>query len=154
MFNKVNDEIFEAVTLRYLTTDPNEYDPRIVPILVEFNKIKGVVSLFSCSGHTEAERGEKVPRYQSAYILFAASKDSTAFFERYEKYLDTLTVEEYRKLRPTLSTSKRIPPPNLQNKINGLYNAWKLSIVVDFGADKTGEKTMAKFMEMIKVLGE
>jgi hypothetical protein len=154
MFNLLTERDYTAFEERYLQTAPEEIDPRMLPVIQEFNKIPGVISIWSCSGHTSEERGEKAPRYQFPSIIFGATKDAEQMFKRFEKWCQTLSVEQWKRLKPKLNCSMLLSTP-ITSSIelsNPIYPCWGLSIRGDFGKDKTGQETMDQFMMLVKYL--
>lgn len=154
MFNLLAERDYDGFVERYLQTDLSEIDPRMLPVLQEFNKIPGVVSIWCCSGHTVEEMDGKAPRYQFPYIIFGATKDAELMFKRFERWCQTLTVEQWKQLRPKLKSLMLLNPPKMNSLelSNSLYPCWELSIRGDFGKDKTGQKTMDQFMMLVKYL--
>ena len=154
MFNLLTERDYDGFVERYLQTDLSEIDPRMLPILHEFNKIPGVVSIWCCSGHTVEEMGGKAPRYQFPYIIFGATKDAEQLFKRFEQWNQTQSVAQWRQTRARLRTSMLTTSPTMDklNLSTTIYPTWELNIRGDFGKDKTGQKTMDLFMMLVKYL--
>lgn len=154
MFNLLTERDYDGFVERYLQTDLSEIDPRMLPVLQEFNKIPGVVSIWCCSGHTSEEMGGKAPRYQFPYIIFGATKDAEQMFKRFERWIQTLSVNQWKQHRPKLKTSmlSAAPYADKYNLSGEIYPCWELTIRGDFGKDKTGQKTMDQFMMLVKYL--
>lgn len=63
-------EIFDAAVARYesFKNDARVFDPRIATLVHTFNRLKGVATVWSCSGHPENEAWR-------GYIIFVVNDD-------------------------------------------------------------------------------
>lgn len=94
-----------------------QIDEDIRPLIESFNKIDGVVTVFSCSGHPA-----EYPRVPKFYIVFALTSDGAV---RLLQIYDELT-HRYRKTRkfefpmPDLKVSVLKSPMNSRKRWTGL----------------------------------
>lgn len=114
MFNLVSSDDYDVLCRRWVkqqASDCSDVDPRIVESLKRFNTIKGVVSIWSCSGHTKAEHLEqpKNPNTyesrQTRYIIFAVTEQGVNIFRALESYMQQMDRDDWALLRPELKTS-------------------------------------------------
>lgn len=114
MFNLVSSDDYDVLCRRWVNQQANDcrdIDPRIVDTLKRFNTIKGVVSIWSCSGHTQAEyllehpNGNDYESRQDRYIMFAVTEQGVNIFRALESYLQQMSRENWALTRPELKTS-------------------------------------------------
>lgn len=141
MFNYASQEKFDILKKRWeqeLAAGCPDIDPRMVDTLKVFNTLPGVVSIWSCSGHTKEEQEAKNKTFaerQRRHVLFAARPGSEELFVAFSHWCATQDNEDWSLARPELSTFdlvwcfKTLPNGEVaMGDIGGLYPAWKLSM--------------------------
>ena len=142
MFNYVSITQFDTLKQRWadeLRAGCANIDPRITDTLKKFNTLPGVVSVWSCSGHTKAEMIEaKTERFynnqQARYIIFAATPAAVPVFQAFEHYLRTVDHYDWSITRPELKTYAlywgydKDPVSGLGIMTTELYPCWELKI--------------------------
>lgn len=110
MFNCVSQEKFDILKKRWeqeLAAGYPNIDERIVTTLKRFNTLPGVVSVWSCSGHTYKEmelkgQSDFYKPLQDRYITFVISPDAHRVFEGFEQYLREMDRTDWGLFRPEL----------------------------------------------------
>lgn len=166
MFNLVDDADFNKLKYRWdqqLAKGCPDIDERIVESLKQFNSINGVISIWSCSGHTKAEHLDNngnVRTYtdrQERYIMFAANQQSTNLFHVLSEYMKQMDREDWALVRPNLHTSlltwcfgKTDKSLELPEHPLRLYPCWRLSIHYN-NLDSDPEMSKDIHMEMERI---
>lgn len=113
MFNLVSSDDYDVLVRRWVNQQANDcrdIDPRIVDTVKRFNTIDGVVSTWSCSGHTKAEyllahpNGNNYESRQDRYIMFAVTEQGTSIFRALESYMQQMDRDDWALTRPDLKT--------------------------------------------------
>ncbi|QXO10080.1 hypothetical protein pEaSNUABM37_00119 [Erwinia phage pEa_SNUABM_37] len=141
MFNYVSQDQFNVLKRRWeieLAEGCPSIDPRLVESLKAFNALPGVVSIWSCSGHTKAEQeadNEKFEERQDRNIIFAIRPGSENLFAAFAAWSEVQEHSEWSLTRPVMSTFnlvwcfKEHPDGTITiDDIGGLYSAWKLNM--------------------------
>lgn len=125
MQHLVSNEDFELLRKRWLKTTQKHLDPRLVTTLSRFNQIKGLVTVFSCSGHTlkEIEKNPELCTDNEIQIIFVINKEGQRFYDVYRKWLDQLSSDKWVDFRPSLSFDKLAWPLRVNGPSLKLYNA-------------------------------
>lgn len=128
-----------------------DVDQRIANLVLDFNNLPNIATIFSCSGHTIEEQKSKyeeskqryeenhrydpafasapfTPRLiEKAHLIFAIAEDGKDLVECFGDWLDTLTVTEWANARPNLSIRRlKVPMDVVQVINNDFHNCWKL----------------------------
>lgn len=140
MFNYVTQEQFDILKKRWeqeLAAGCPSIDPRLVDTLKMFNKLPGVVSIWSCSGHTKEEQlkvSEKFESLQERYIIFAIRPGCEPMFEAFSNSGANTDQSDWNITRPHLKTCKVVwcfreaeDGQILSDDIGDLYPIWELS---------------------------
>ena len=118
---------FQQLRERYARCDPQDLDPRIIPTLIALNKIPGVVTIFSCSGHTfvELENNPELCSDQKTDIIIGITEEGLDFIRIAQLWLAELNFNAWATYRPNIKMLRLIYP--LQGYRN-LYSAWMIQM--------------------------
>lgn len=113
MFNLVSSDDYDVLCRRWVkqqAKDCCDIDPRVVENLKRFNTIDGVVSTWSCSGHTKAEHlathgnTNNYESRQDRYIMFVVTEQGANIFHALESYMQQMDRDDWALTRPDLKT--------------------------------------------------
>lgn len=144
MFSLVSNEDYNILKYRWeqqLAKGCPDIDERIVESLKRFNTIDGVVSIWSCSGHTKAEHFvtqgnvRTYTGHQERYILFVVNKQGISVFDALSAYMMQMDRGDWALVRPMLNTSlltwcfgNGTQPSHLTADALRLYPCWRISM--------------------------
>lgn len=161
MFNVSPEQLnyFKAEALKTLENEPELIDERIRELVMLINcNIRGVATVFSCSGHTYEELEERheqqrktyeqnndqgvrvdFPEFnpssiQEAHIVFVTSEEGEPFLKCFGEWVMSLGHGDWVAHRPELQTFRLM---TLQGKALGAnaYLAWKLQADFNLGQE-------------------
>lgn len=160
----VSPGLFDHFVERYKNTNVNSIDPRFVKLIHRLNRLDGIVTLFSCSGHTADEieercrtfgkapdRGEYV---QQPHIVFVV-KDETGMkvVDDFVEWMDTHADVAFKKYRATLTLMRLrwggIFLTDILKK-DDTYPAFKISFNLDAKSNSYGDDPVDDFDVVIK----
>lgn len=129
MEHLVSDDDFNQLRGRWLKTLPKHVDTRISAALNKFNQVKGVVTVFSCSGHTKEEllSNPQLSDDNDVQVIFAINEEGQDFIKSYIEWLDKLSVDKWLFMRPKLSLIKLAWPLRVNGPKFKMYNAYELT---------------------------
>lgn len=160
MFNYVSIDDFETLRQRWmkeLAEGCPSIDKRIVKTVKRFNTLPGVVSIWSCSGHTkdEYEANNEMKFYnerQERYIIFAANPAAANVFKGFAQYLNDMDRSDWALVRPELITAHLgwafdiNPATGKVIYTMRTYPCWTLQVSYNNLADKDGDAEMARLI--------
>lgn len=123
---------------RYNETKGSIIDERFVEIVDLFNKIHGVQTMWSCSGHTREEQQITINQYKNELsqplfdnnsdIIFVVSEDhSEKLIKMISTYIESYDVERFLLYRPELRLFKLLAPVRDNGKAF-TYNALQIKL--------------------------
>lgn len=133
MLNVLNDTDFNTLVTRWHVTvaeDISDVDKRMIDSLMKFNTIPGVVSIWSCSGHTlkeHEESGAPLEHYterQSREIIFAINEQGWNAVKAFETYCLTMDKDDWGLVRPEISAFQLIWCFDENLSCDRLYPCW------------------------------
>lgn len=158
MFNYVSMQDFEVLKQRWmkeLAAECPNIDSRIVTTLKRFNTLPGVVSIWSCSGHTKKEfvASGGAPKFyterQERYIIFAATPTAVNVFKGFAQYMQEMDRGDWSLVRPEL-TAEHLgwcfdtdPDTGKTAYTSRTYPCWTLKISYNNLSDKPADVKMA-----------
>lgn len=182
----VSEETLHKLQARFerLINDKTVHvDPKILDLVIKINRIPGIVTCFSCSGHTEEEERarhdaneetkqedmvRRVFKYnpnQQADVIFVATKKGQPFLDAISTWMMKINQFDYRVFKPKLSMLRLLMPIEFED--NSPYSAFKLeaqynskqqdaseAIEMLLGAYEEYERAMTTYHEVKEHRGE
>ena len=158
--HSVKDDFFQLAKERYTHLRDCDIDTRFIEIVRRFNNIDGVVSMWSCSGHTPEEIYYEMQKYEgdvvqpsfnskSDIIFVINAQNSTSMIALLSEFIDTFTIDEFLLFRPSINLIQLLSPFTFKSSISK-YNAvqFKMNTQLsqgDFGVYDQWNKLLEHF---------
>lgn len=136
--HSVKDDFFQLAKERYTHVRDIDIDTRFIDIVRRFNNIDGVVSMWSCSGHTPEEIYVEMQKYEgdivqpsfnskSDIIFVVDEKSALNIITSLSKFVDSFTIEEFLLYRPSINLIQLLSPFKMKSDLLK-YNAIQIKM--------------------------
>lgn len=120
---------FKAHSDHILEHEHHILDQRILPLVKALNKVPGLTTTWSCSGHTGEEERQRTNgiKYETSrrwYITFVMTGDNEDFINMLSSAMSNVSEWTQLQLRPKL-TMMRLYDGSI-TKSNSWYNSWSM----------------------------